>query len=110
MVNELARQQHLVLYLKRQDELNCSMYRVLKEISLKWIIVDSELSSEITFKDEFTEDDNGDGTSNVTLKSSFNVMSSSIQYVTFQCRVSGRRANLYPDVTTVDVLFSESKI
>ncbi|PIK45947.1 hypothetical protein BSL78_17196 [Apostichopus japonicus] len=109
VVNGLAEQQHVVLHVNREGELTFSMDKVSQDVSLELVTIFPDSSDEILLDNKYHITANGDGTVNITLTSSFRVLSDSTQHFTLQCRVSGQAADKYPEATTVELLVTESK-
>ncbi|PIK45945.1 hypothetical protein BSL78_17194 [Apostichopus japonicus] len=108
VVNGLANQQHLVLHVNREGELTCSMDKVSQDVSLELVTIFPDSSDEILLDNENKITASGDDTVNITLTSSFRVLSDSTQHFTLQCRVSDLAADEYPEATTVELLVTET--
>ncbi|PIK50160.1 hypothetical protein BSL78_12958 [Apostichopus japonicus] len=108
VVNGLVHQQHVVLNVKREDKLTCTMNRVSPTMVLEWVFTPPVPPNEISMDNELSKTDNRDGTSNITLSSSFRVLSQSIHYVTLECRVVDENDGSQHDVTTVELLFDNN--
>ncbi|XP_071850562.1 uncharacterized protein [Apostichopus japonicus] len=108
VVNGLVHQQHVVLNVNREDKLTCSMNRVSQTMVLKWVFTPPVSPDEISIENELSKTDNRDGTSNITLSSSFRVLSQSIHHVTLECRVVDENDGSQHDVTTVELLFDKN--
>ncbi|XP_071850552.1 uncharacterized protein [Apostichopus japonicus] len=108
VVNGLANQQHVVLDVNREGELTCSMDKVSQDVSLELVTIFPDSSDEILLDNENKITVNGNDTVNITLTSSFRVLSDSTQHFILQCRVSGQAADKYPEATTVELLVTET--
>ncbi|PIK62479.1 hypothetical protein BSL78_00576 [Apostichopus japonicus] len=108
VINGLVNQQHVVLNVNREDKLTCTMKRVSQSMVLEWVFTPPVSPNKISIENELSKTDNRDGTSNITLSSSFRVLKKSIQHVTLECRVVDENDGSQHDVTTVELLFDKN--
>ncbi|PIK36794.1 hypothetical protein BSL78_26371 [Apostichopus japonicus] len=107
-VNGLADQQHVVLHVKREGELTCSMDKVSQDVSLELVTIFPDSSDEILLDSKNHIRVNGDDTVNITLTSRFRVLRRSIRNFILKCRVTGQAEDKYPEDTTVELLVTEN--
>ena len=107
VVNGLDKQQHVVVNVSRElreGELQCSMSRVSGNVNLVWANTNADSSDEILLENQkHYQTDNGDGTYNIVLTTSYQFLSDWIHRVVLKCMVSGNKAHLYPVFTTVEL-------
>ncbi|KAJ8050780.1 hypothetical protein HOLleu_04110 [Holothuria leucospilota] len=89
----------------RTGQLHCFKNNVSPERNLVWQVFDEVFTDRITFQSVTTRSTNKDGTVNISLASSYNVMDESIDRVTVQCILSGSGADSYEPKATVRLLF-----
>lgn len=91
----------------RTGQLHCFKNNISPERNLLWQVLDDAFTDRITFQSVTTRSTNEDGTVNISLTSSYNVMDELIDRVTIQCILSGSDADSYQPKATVKLLFPD---
>lgn len=89
---------HCVLEVNRKGNLTCSMTGIRPKVNLQWMESNETSSGEITFFDHTTRVSESGGTSNITLTSSYIIIS--LTQVTVKCGVSGPGSDIFPSSST----------
>lgn len=107
VVNGRANQQQVVLNVKSEDELTCSMDKIPKDVSLEWII-DTPSLPDVTFvQEEASVRENGDQTVNITRKLKI-AIKNNIPHATISCTPSSKSEDKSLHSTEVIILFPKA--